>query len=145
MPGATQHQILRSCARAVVEHVCQILGVDYWQRIRRVDDRETEAAHLERVANVLADFAAKHGVAIVLASQLNRDGRSLGSGGLERACSWLGRLNKVEMPTTMPGVTKAGIWIEVDRNRYGPDGHIGEEDGPAFEIATGPVLRELVC
>jgi replicative DNA helicase len=144
IPGATEHQVMRSCARAVVEHECQVIAIDYWQRIRKTDERENEAAHLERVANHIADFAAKHGVAIVLASQLNRNDQSLGSGGLERACSWLGKINKVEMPTGVPGVTEAGLWIEVDRNRYGMDGHIGDEDSPAFKIATGPVLREWI-
>lgn len=142
IPGASYSEVMAYCARAVTEHRCDVLIIDYWQRIQGQDENKTEAANLEKIANHLADFAAKHGPSIVMASQLNDNEQSLNSRGLQRACTWRGKIHKVEMPTNDPDRTEAGLWIEISENRYGPGGHIGDDTAPAFRIATGPVLRD---
>lgn len=143
IPGASYSEIMSYVTRAKTEYGCDLVVVDYWQRIRGEMKDKTDAANLEMIANHLADLLEKVGMAGILASQLNRNDFSLGSDGLQRACSWRARINKVEFATNDPDFTKAGLWLEVSENRYGPSGHVGTEEEPAFEIAPGPVLKEF--
>lgn len=142
IPGATYSEVMAYAARARSEYGCDLLVVDYWQRIRGEETKKTDAANLEMIANHLADLLEKTGMAGVLASQLNREGKSLGSDGLQRACSWRAKIHKEEFPVPGSEYTEAGLWLEVSENRYGPSGHVGEEGYPAFRIAPGPVLKD---
>lgn len=142
IPGASYSELMAYVSRACSEYRCDLVVVDYWQRIRGEDTKKTEAANLEMVANHLADLLQKTGMSGVLLSQLNDEDKSLGSRGLQRACSWRGLIQKEEFPTADPDFTRAGLWVDVQENRYGPSGHVGDPKSPAFEIATGPVLKE---
>lgn len=142
-PGASFQRVLALCSQAIVEHDAKVFVVDYWQRIPNNDLERNQSQHLEHVANALADFAARHDVAIIMASQLNRQDESLASSGLERACAWRGKIHMVDIPTGYPDQKDTGIWIEVTENRYGGAHDVGSEDYPAMKIAAGPTLVEI--
>lgn len=143
-PGITDSEVLALCGLAVERYGVELIIIDYWQLIGGKKSSETAAAHQERTIYALANFANDNRLPMVVASQLNYDGNSLGSGGMTRACIWRGIVNKVELPaTTHMGHPSAGIWLEVPQSRDGPDGNIGSEDVPAFMIAPGPVLKEF--
>lgn len=142
-PGITHQGLSSLCATAVAKLGVKVVFVDYWQRIRGCGARQSRAEFLEGIADWSADFAASHQVSVVMASQLNRDGDSFGSGGLERACAWLAKLHKAESEDRFAGQQET-LWMEIARSRYSMSGNIGSNTSPAFRIdGVGPVLREI--
>ena len=142
-PGITSEGLSSLCSNAVAKLGVKVVFIDYWQRIRGCGQRQSRAEFLEGIADWSADFAASHQVSIVMASQLNRDGDSFGSGGLERACAWLAKLHKTETDDRFSGQHET-LWLEIARSRYSMSGNIGSETSPAFRIdGIGPVLREI--
>jgi len=142
LPSSSIDQILSVMSDAVVEKGVKLFLIDYYQLIGGKRRDQSSADHLEEVAYRLMGFASKHEVIVMIASQTNNDGGTLRSGGLRRACSWLGSLNKVEVNTGAIDMDETGLWVEVQMNRYGPSHDIGSKFSPAFRIAPGPVLRE---
>jgi replicative DNA helicase len=136
---------LRSLASSAVDRVgIEVMFVDYWQLVTGARKGQNMSDHLTEVAQWLAAFAPKHGVAVVIASQTNRDGLGFGSDGLAKACDWLGRLHKVKRDEHAVGGEYEAVWIEVLHNRDGADLNLGSADAPAFRIdGVGPVLREI--
>ena len=121
----------------------KVLFVDYWQLLTGKGRSETAAEFSAYTAQWLAAFAAKHGVAVVLASQENRTGESYGGDGLAKACDWLGVLHKVDHEERFVGQIEA-LWVDIKFNRDGADGGLGSEADPAFRIdKIGPVVRGI--
>lgn len=142
-PGLTKDGLAALCSSAVAKFGVDVIFIDYWQRIGGKAKSESMADHLEQVAYWAADFARKNNVAVIMASQLNRQGESLRSAGIERACSWLARLHKVEQDDKFIGEVQA-LWIEVPYTRFSQDWNIGSDTNPAFRIdGVGPVLKEI--
>ncbi len=142
-PGLSFSRLKSIGSDAVNKLGVQAIFLDYWQLVTGTAKGQSTADHLTDVAQWLAAFAAKHDVAVVIASQTNREGYGFGSDGLAKACDWLGRLHKVDQSDRTIGDYEA-IWIEVVHNRDGSDGNLGSENSPAFRIdKLGPVLREI--
>jgi replicative DNA helicase len=143
VPGIKIEGMLSLMAKAVAQHRCDLIILDYWQLIGGRHPSMSQAEHLEDTAYRIATFAYNNRLPVVMASQLNRQDDSLGGDGLKRACVWRGKIHKEEMGKDAQGRDMAGIWIEVGENRYGPGGNIGNDKEPAFLIDTGPVLTPL--
>lgn len=142
-PGITADGLAAMCSAAMSKLGVKVIFIDYWQRIRGCGSRQSRAEFYEGVADWAADFAATNDVAVMMASQLNRQGDSFGSGGLERASAWLARLHKTEQDDRFAGQQEV-LWVEVAKSRYSFSGNIGSSDSPAFRIdGVGPVLREI--
>lgn len=142
-PGIKAEGLASLCSSAVAKFGVEVIFIDYWQLIGGKGKAESMADHLEQVAYWAAAFARKNDVAIVMASQLNRQGESLRSAGIERACSWLARLHKCEISDRFTGEIQ-GLWMEVPYTRFSQDCDIGSNDNPAFRIdGIGPVLKEI--
>lgn len=143
VPGVTADKLMSIMSRLVEVHQCDVIILDYWQRVRGKASSESKADFLEGVSGRVADFAAVADIAVVMASQLNRQDESLGSDGLARDCSWCATINKVEVQNGDPNNPDAEFWLEVTENRHGPGGTVGNEDVRAFRIAPGPILQEI--
>ena len=142
-PGLSFARLRSIASDAVNKLGVQAIFVDYWQLVTGCQKGQSSADHLTEVAQWLAAFAPKHDVAVIIASQTNRDGYGYGSDGLAKACDWLGRLNKVDQNDRMMGDYEA-LWVEVVHNRDGSSGNLGSSEHPAFRIdKLGPVLREI--
>ncbi len=142
-PGITADGLASLCAGAMTKLGVEVVFVDYWQRIRGCGSRQSRAEFYEGVADWAADFAATSDVAVVMASQLNRNGESFGSGGLERASAWLARIQKAELDDQFIGHVE-GLWLQVAKSRYSYSGDIGSPTNPTFRIdPIGPVLKEI--
>lgn len=141
-PGLSFARLRAIASDAVNKLGIRAMFLDYWQLVTGVARGQSSAEHLTEVAQWLAAFAARHDVAVVIASQTNRDGFGYGSDGLAKACDWLGRLHKVDQVDRSMGEFEA-LWIEVVHNRDGSDGNLGSAEAPALRIdKLGPVLRE---
>jgi len=141
-PGINADGLAALCSSAVAKFGISVIFIDYWQLIGGKARNENMADHLEQVAYWAAAFARKNGVAVVMASQLNRQGESLRSAGIERACSWLARLKRCEQSDISGPVQ--GLWMEIPYSRFAEDCDIGSETNPAFRIdGVGPVLKEI--
>lgn len=143
VPGVTADKLMSIMARLVEVHRCDVIILDYWQRVRGKTSSESKSEFLESVSARIADFASVANIAVVMASQLNRQDESLGSDGLARDCSWCATINKVEVQNGDPNNPDAEFWLDVTENRHGPGGTVGDEDYRAFRIAPGPVLQEI--
>lgn len=130
--------------RYATKHGVKLFFVDYWQLITGKKSFESKADFLERVAYAFYAVSKLLGVTIVLASQLNRNGESLGSDGGKRACNWAGALHGVDLGMDEHGMHKRGIYIEVEHSRYAAAGPVGgpEKGDEAFHIVAGPAIVE---
>lgn len=142
-PGITADKLMSIIARLVEVHGCEVVVLDYWQRVKGKKSSQSKAEFLEEVSSRIADYASLMGIIIVAASQLNRQDESLGSDGLARDCSWCATIHKEEIATSDPANPEAELWFDVTENRYGPSGTVGDENNRAFRIAPGPVLQEI--
>jgi len=141
-PGLSFGRLRRLANAAVIKLGVKVMFVDYWQLITGCDRGQLLAQHHAETAQWLAAFAARHNVAVVIASQENRNGQSYASDGLAKACDWLGELNKVDVVDKFAGRFE-GLWLNVKFNRDGEGGPLGSETSPVFRIdKLGPVLRE---
>lgn len=140
-PGITRDALASLISSAVSRFGVKVVFVDYWQRIKGRPVNQVKSEFLEDVADWMADFAAVEQVAVVMASQLNRQGQGFGSGGLDRASAFLAHLKKVEGKDRIVGDFEA-MWLEVAKSRFSLTGDIGDENNPAFRIdGVGPVLK----
>lgn len=136
-PGCTLEQLKTLCHAAVAHHRVEMIVLDYWQLVQGTPKGHTETQHLAAVAQWLADFARRAGVAVITAAQINRDGQTRGSDGLRLACDWYAHLHPA-------GPDKdRDRWVEVLDSRYTVRIDLGSEDrGELFVDNIGPVLRE---
>jgi replicative DNA helicase len=144
-PGVTFAQLKHLASEHLTRRKCQVFFLDYYQLVSPVGRCESRSQHLEDVAYWIQSFAAKHDTTWFIASQQNRDGHTLGSDGLMRACDWLGRIHKEETKFLHPRLgAVTTIWMDVAKARDGMGDPIGETDQPAFFISPhGPHLAEL--
>lgn len=133
-PGCTFDQLRSITQTAVAKHEVKLLVLDYWQLVQGTPKGQTEAQHLGTVAQWLADFARRSGVAVLTAAQINRDGHTRGSDGLRLACDWYGHMHPVG---------DRDRWIEALDSRYAMRADGGSEASPPLYIDNvGPMLRE---
>jgi replicative DNA helicase len=144
-PGITFSQLKQLASEHLTRRKCQVFFLDYYQLVTPDGRCDSRSQHLEEVAYWLQSFASKHDATWFIASQQNRDGHTLGSDGLMRACDWLARIHKEETKFLHPELgAVTTIWMDVAKSRDGMGDPIGETDQPAFFIHPhGPHLAEL--
>ena len=137
MPGCTFDQLRATAQAAVTRQGIKLLVVDYWQLVGGIPKGWNETQHLSAVAQWMADFARRAGIAILTAAQINRDGQTRGSDGLRLACDWYGHMHPAE-----PNEDR-DRWIEGLDSRYTMRTNVGSHGAPALYVDTvGPVMRE---
>ena len=134
-PGLTFDELKQYMSRAIYRDKVKGVILDYFQLVGGAKQRESEAKHLDGVAQWLADFGRQHGIFTIVTAQRNDDGDIRGSRGLRLACDQLYYLNREDK--SMPQA-----WLEMNATRYTKWCNIGSEDyaglmlnpnGPYFE------------
>jgi len=108
--------------------------LDYWQLI--AGGEGYRADYLFSIVQWIAAHCRRTGMFSIVLSQLNRDGKVLGSAGLERACDQLYILGKAE------NAWGKGVYVDLTHSRYTPTTTLGSPETPHFEISTkeGPYI-----
>lgn len=134
-PGLTFDDLKQYMSRAVYRDNVKGVILDYFQLVGGAKPRESEAKHLDSVAQWLADFGREHKIFTMVTAQRNDEGDIRGSRGLRLACDQLYYLNRDDL--SMPQ-----SWIEMNATRYTKWSNIGSSDyaglmlnenGPYFE------------
>lgn len=142
-PAISINALISLISIAISRFGIKAVFIDYWQRIKGRHRDQIKSEFLEEVAYSIADLCEIEGIVAIMASQLNREMQSFGSGGLERAAAWIGRLQKIETSDRFAGDIEA-IWAEIAKTRYSMVCDIGDAKNPAWRIdGLGPVLREM--
>lgn len=137
--GVTFAELKSIASRYVRRRGVKVIVLDYWQLVQGQERGETEAGHLGRVAQWMADYARVEGIAILTAAQVNREGQTRGGDGLRLACSMYLRQHKIERE----GGTFEEVWLEMEDTRYTPRADIGSEQQPKLYIdRVGPRIAQ---
>jgi len=112
----------------VVKHKAKVVIVDYWQLVGGKSNKKSTAEHLDEVAQWLAEFAKRHRVALLCASQINQEGNTRGGEGMRLAFDQVYQLHRLE------DEGEPRIWIEMMDTRYTAWQNIGSKESPAFKI-----------
>jgi len=139
MAGCSFQQIKSELMRLVAKEKITGFILDYWQLISGADHRQSKSDFLFEIAQWTAGYCRRNNIWSIVLSQLNREGKLLGSAGLERACDQLYVLGASK------NSWREGIYMNLTHSRYTPAAQIGSESEPAFEIdfRVGPYLKEL--
>lgn len=124
---------------------CDGIIIDYFQLVKKDDNRQTDAAFEAMVAQRLAQLVKKYPhMWIFTAAQLNRDGEVRGSDGLRMACDVLFMLGTTEVADPAGGV-QIEAWLDMDASRYTPYRSIGNDKQPAYILRKdiGPFYEEI--
>ncbi len=138
MAGCSFNQIKAEIIKLVTQKKIRGFILDYWQLISGCEPRQSNSDFLFSIAQWCAGYCRRNGVWCIILSQLNRDGKLLGSAGIERACDQLYVLKASE------NELKEGIYITLTHSRYTPTIQMGNIQDPAFFInkKVGPYLDE---
>lgn len=123
--------------RSVIElhvHKNKIEGfiLDYYQLVSGCGKGETQAQHLENIANWIHKACKKHNIWCVLLVQTNDEQKVLGSRGLNRACDQ-GYL--IERPLDEQGdPVGRHAWLKLRFSRYTRTYNFGSEFEPCLRI-----------
>ena len=116
----------------------QVIIIDYWQLIKGKNDKTNAAEHLDDVAQWMAEFAKKHDVAIICASQINQEGNTRGGEGMRLAFDQVYQMQKV-------GEDRSGeLWMEMMDTRYTAWMNLGDAHTPAFILNPKGVWVEEI-
>lgn len=139
-PGLTVSALKSIASEYVARHGIKVIGVDYFQLIGGRSARQSQAEHLDGIGQWMADFCKATGTAMVVPSQINREGEARGGDGFRLACDMFLHQHKVMQPD---GRTE-GVWLEMMDSRYTPTTELGSEDAcPFFISRRGPALEEF--
>lgn len=136
-PGLTFVDLKRTVAAAIARHQIQGFILDYWQLVKGKDSKESDASHLDRVAQWIADFCRQQGIWSITMAQINQEGNTRGGEGIRLAFD---QVYQMHVNGDNPG--NPGRWLEMLDTRYTQWGHIGDENkaglwlndkGPYFE------------
>ena len=111
--------------------------IDYWQIIEGVKKNQTEALHLQTVAQWIGGFCKKENVFGVILCQLNDDGTLFASRGINRAVEQFYHINR-------SGLNDEYAWFHMKFSRYCEAVDVGSEVDPAFIFhPNGPYFQEI--
>ncbi len=123
--------------KAVVEkhiHRNKIEGfiLDYYQLVSGQERHQSQAQHLENVANWIHRVCKKNNIWCLLLVQANDEGKVLGSRGLDRACD---QKYMIERPLDQQGDPVGHrAWLKMKLSRYTGLLSLGNDLNPTLEI-----------
>lgn len=138
-PGLTFEAMKLMFGEYVIKHRVEVIFLDYWQLVGGRSSRDTEASHMGAVAQWMADFVKSHGLAVVTAAQINREGETRGGDGLKLSCDMYMSMHRAPEFVDRP----QEIVMEMENSRYTMSVDIGTDDQPKLYIdRVGPRLRQ---
>lgn len=140
-PGLSFDDLKRFITAAVSKQKIRGFILDYWQLVGGKTKGQSEASHLEEVAQWIANASRKMGIWSVVLGQLNQDGNTRGSEGLRLACDQCYALHR-------PDTSAPSAWLEMMETRYTPWANIGAGDEKTVSVpglhmnARGPFFEQ---
>lgn len=138
LPGATVEELRAEIVAAKAQRKVTGVVIDYWQLIGGGSDRETQEAHLSRVANWISTLAKRLGLWVILLAQLNDEGTAPAycKRGLNRAVDHLLILHREDGDET--------AWLSLKRSRHMPPCDIGGPNDPVLRMRfPGPYFEDV--
>lgn len=137
LPGATVDELRAEIVAAKAQRRITGVVIDYWQLISGGSDRETQEAHLSRVANWISTLAKRLDLWVILLAQLNDEGTApaYSKRGLNRAVDHLLYLHRED--------GSEWAWLSLKRSRHMPAGDIGGPNEPSLRVRfPGPHFED---
>lgn len=135
-PRTTIDNLRREVVTAKRVHGITGFIVDGWQLVTGKDPRQTNASHLDHVAQVLAELCMKYKLWCVVTAQANQDGNTRDGEGLRMACDQVYQVMKPDDDTSLR-------WVEMMDSRYTEYMDIGSESNPSLIIVNGTHMEEI--
>lgn len=138
-PALTFDQLKEIYATAIDKHGVKGIILDYWQLVGGKDSRQSDASHLDEVAQWIADYSRKRGIWTIAMAQINQEGNTRGGEGLRLAFD---QVYNLKAPEDDP--SSSGRYLEMMDTRYTPWVNIGTDtrDGYRFN-EKGTYFEEM--
>jgi replicative DNA helicase len=116
--------------------------LDYYQLVQGQERHQSQAQHLENVANWIHRTCKKNNIWCLLLVQANDEGKVLGSRGLDRACD---QKYMIERPLDGQGDPVGNqVWLKMKLSRYTQLFDLGSESNPILKIAKNGTHLEQI-
>ncbi len=139
-PGITFDELKRVIPLAINRHGIKGVILDYWQLVGGKSKNQSDAAHLDEVAQWIADFGRKAGIWSLVMAQINQEGNTRGGEGIRLAFDQVYLLQPCNEDITDPG-----RWMEMLDTRYTKWINVGENHDPAMRINEYGPYMEATC
>ena len=141
-PGIELDRLKMVIERSVHKDKIEGFILDYYQLIAGQEKHQSQAQHLENVANWIHRVCKKHNIWCLLLVQANDEGKVLGSRGLDRACD---QKYMIERPLDDQGdPVGSEAWFKMKLSRYTPLLSLGSRGSPTIKIhENGTHLIEI--
>lgn len=125
-PAITIDELRSMIVAEIQAHGIKVVLVDYWQLITNPSSKASQADKQQESAQLLADLAAEHDIAIVITGQLNQEGQPKGSEGILAAA---GMVVKIERE-----VNAIGAFVTTLVSNKGPAIDKGNPQDPSLML-----------
>ena len=141
-PGIEFDRLKAVIEKHVYKNKIEGFILDYYQLVSGQQKSQSQAQHLENVANWVHRVCKKHKIWCVLLVQANDEGQVLGSRGLDRACD---QKYMIERPLDEQGDPIGNkAWIKMKLSRYTRLMDLGNEMNPMLSISLhGTHMEEI--
>jgi replicative DNA helicase len=137
-PGITLDQLKLYVARGINNYKIKGFILDYWQLVQGKGKNQSDASHLDAVAQWIAQVCKEHDIWAVVTAQINQEGNTRGGEGIRLAFDQVYTLQ-------CPGddVTRSDRWMEMNDTRYTAWNNIGSDLEPGLLLEQkGMFFRE---
>lgn len=118
--GLTFDDLRQYMATAVHRFKVQGVILDYWQLVGGKQAKESEAKHLDNVAQWIADFCKEYEIFCIVFAQMNQEGNTRGSEGIRKSVDQFYEIHREDLTT-------GEAWLEMKDTRYTKWMNIGDE------------------
>ena len=139
-PGLTFDDLRRYVSSAVHTHKIEGVIIDYWQLVGGRGKNRSEAAHLDEVAQRIADFGRKNGVWSITMAQINQEGNTRGGEGIRLAFDQVYHLKGMGQDED---ISLPQRWLQMLDTRYTAWKNVGDNASPGFLVnGNGPYFEQ---
>lgn len=132
-PGLTLDSMKQQLAIAVHKHRIKGFILDYWQLVGGKGKGQSEAGHLDEVAQWIANFCRKHQVWAVVMAQINQEGNTRGGEGMRLAFD---QVYAIKGMGDKEDVSFPGRWLQMLDTRYTEWNNIGSPSMDGLYLET---------
>jgi len=127
--GLTFARLINIITYAVYRFEIKGFILDYWQLVGGQRKGQSQANHLDEVAQWISDFCRKHNLWSITTAQINQEGNTRGGEGIRLAFDQVYQLHRIEGDN-------GAVWVEMMDTRYTKWRNLGSVD------AAGLVMHD---
>lgn len=142
-PGITFDDMRRELSFLVASKGINAFVLDYLQLVGGQMKGESQAQHLDKISQWIAEFVRKHNLTAIVLAQINQEGNVRGGEGMRLAFDQVYELQQVEIVGADESRFEA--FMTMLDTRYTKWGSIGTKENPALRLHTsiGPQFSEM--